>query len=110
MVLAVLSAYGGRSLSRRGPDSPAEAARAAVQADNTVVGLLGGVQGFQPLGSETGVGAGTETRVEARVVGGRDSGRMSADLDLVDGRWTVLRATFTLSDGTSIPVAGSAGR
>jgi hypothetical protein len=48
--------------------------------------------------------------VVALVVGGRDSGRMSADLDFVDGRWTVRRASCTLSDGTTIPVAGSAGR
>ena len=107
----MLEVYGGRSLSRRGPDSPAQAAHEVVQADNTVVGLVGGVEGFEPLVSETGGGTGSpRARVEARVVGGRDSGRMSADLVLVDGRWTVLRATFTLSDGTTIPVAGSAGR
>lgn len=107
----MLQAYGGRSLSRRGPDSPLYAAREAIQADNTIVGLVGGIEGFDLLTPEpVGPAPSGRARVAARVLGTRDSGRMIADLALDDGRWVVLEATFTLSDGTTIPVAGSAGR
>lgn len=110
-MFAVLHAYGGRSLSRRGPDSPEYAAREAIRADNTVVGLVGGIKRFDLIATEpVGPASSGRARVEARVLGSRDSGRMIADLALEDGRWAVREATFTLSDGTTIPVAGSAGR
>lgn len=111
VVLAVLSFYGKGSLSRREPDSPAAAARQLVQADNTVVGLVGGISAFEPVEVETWSAAGTASaRIEARVIGGSDSGRLVAELAQAMDRWTVRQATFTLSDGTTIPVAGSAGR
>lgn len=112
LVFVVLEVYGGRSLSRRGQDSPALAAREAVQADNTVVGVVGGIETFEALSVEFPEGTAAErARVEARIVGGRDSGRMVADLGRDErGRWTVRSASFTRSDGTTIPVAGSAGR
>jgi hypothetical protein len=49
-------------------------------------------------------------RLEARVVGARDSGRLIAELSQRQGAWAVRQATFTLSNGTTIPVTGSAGR
>jgi len=111
VVFGVLRMYGGRSLSRRAPDSPLVAAREAVQADNTVVGLVGGIEAFEQVAVDTpSSGAGSRARLEARVLGARDSGRLIADLAVQDGRWTVRHATFTLSDGTTIPVAGSSGR
>jgi hypothetical protein len=110
IVFAALQFYGGRSLAHREPDSPAFAARQAAQADNTLVGLLGGIVEFhvvdvqfQPTNADT-------AHVEARILGARDSGRLGADLSREDDRWRVRAATFTLSDGTTIPVAGSAGR
>ena len=111
VVLAVLSFYGKGSLSRRDPDSPATAARRMVQADNTVVGLIGGISAFEPVEVETWSAAGiAAARIEARVVGATDSGRLVAELEQGPDRWTVRQAKFTLSDGTTIPVAGSAGR
>jgi hypothetical protein len=111
VVLAVLSFYGKGSLSRRDPDSPTAAARRMVQADNTVVGLVGGISAFEPVEVETWSAAGiASARIEARVVGATDSGRLIAELEQGPDRWTVRQAKFTLSDGTTIPVAGSAGR
>jgi hypothetical protein len=110
-VLAALYLYGRGSLSRRGPDSPAAVAREMLQADNTVVGMIGGLQVFETL-EVTGnaVSDSPAAWIEARVLGARDSGRLTAELTLVGGRWTMRRARFTLSNGTTIPVAGSAGR
>lgn len=111
LVLAVLSFYGKGSLSRRDPDSPATAARRMVQADNTVVGLIGGISVFEPVEVETWSAEGiAAARIEARVVGASDSGRLVAELQRDTGGWTVRQAKFTLADGTTIPVAGSAGR
>ena len=111
IVIVVLSTYGKGSLGRRDPDSPDAAARQMVQADNTVVGLLGGISSFESLELEMWSAAGVPSaRLEARVVGARDSGRLIAELSQRQGTWAVRRATFTLSDGTTIPVAGSAGR
>ena len=109
-VLVVLSLYGRGSLNRRAPDSPAAVAREMLQADNTVVGIIGGLREFETLSvSESGVDP-PAARLEARVLGARDSGRLTAELTLEDDRWSIQRASFTLSDGTTIPVAGSAGR
>jgi hypothetical protein len=111
VVLAVLAIYGRGSLNRRDPDSPDAAARRMVQADNTVVGLVGGISSFEPLERKEWSAAGIPAaRLEARVVGARDSGRLVAELSQQRGAWVVHQATFTLSDGTTIPVAGSAGR
>lgn len=110
LVFGALQIYGVRSLARRQPDSPILAAREAAQADNTLVGLIGGVLEFRVEAAVPADSNGTSKRVDARVVGARDSGRMTADLARDDGRWRVLSAKFTLSDGTTIPVAGSAGR
>ena len=111
VVLAVLSFYGKGSLGRRDPDSPDAAARRMVQADNTVVGLVGGISSFEQLELEKWSANGVSTaRLEARVVGARDSGRLIAELSQRQGAWTVRKATFTLSNGTTIPVTGSAGR
>ena len=110
-VVVVLFSYGRGSVSRRGPDSPAAVARAMLQADNTVVGLIGGLREFETIAvTESGVADSRAARLQARVLGARDSGRLTAELVLEDGRWSMRRASFTLSDGTTIPVAGSAGR
>ena len=110
-VLVVLSLYGRGSLNRRAPDSPAAVAREMLQADNTVVGMIGGLREFETLAvTESAVTDSPAARLEARVLGARDSGRLTAKLTLEDGRWSINAATFTLSDGTTIPVAGSAGR
>jgi hypothetical protein len=110
-VLAVLILYGQGSLNRRGYDSPASAARETIQADNTIVGLIGAIREFEPLAlTENAMAEPPAARLEARVLGARDSGRLTAELSLEDGRWSMRYASFTLSDGTTIPVAGSAGR
>ncbi|HET6617339.1 MAG TPA: hypothetical protein VFH69_05975 [Gemmatimonadota bacterium] len=109
LVFAALEYYGTRAIARRSPDSAVVAARTAVQADNTVVGLIGGIDSFEPIDIERSDDA-DSARVEASVAGDRDHGRLVADLVREDGRWKIRTATFTLSDGTTIPVAGSTGR
>ena len=110
-VLVVLLLYGRESLTRREPDSPAAVARELVQADNTVVGMLGGIRTFETIAVTESGGADSSTAVvEARVLGARDSGLLVAELMLEEDRWSMRRASFTFSDGTTIPVAGSAGR
>ena len=110
-VLAVLLLYGRGSLSRRGPDSPTSVARETLQADNTVVGMLGGIREFETLAlTRSAVAESTAARLEARVIGARDSGRLYAELAIEGGRWSMRRASFTLSDGTTIPVTGTTGR
>ncbi len=110
-VLVVLFLYGQGSLDRRESDSPAAAARQTIQADNTVVGLIGAIREFETLAlSETALADPPAARLEARILGARDSGRLTAELTLEEGRWSMRHASFTLSDGTTIPVAGSAGR
>lgn len=110
VVFTAFEIYGRRAIAHRGPDSPVVAAREAIQADNTVVGLVGGIGTFETIDIEPGTSDSAAARLEARVLGARDSGRMIADMAIENGRWIVRRATFTLSDGTTIPVAGSAGR
>lgn len=110
-VLLVLLLYGRGSLSRRDPDSPAAVAREMLLADNTVVGMVGGIREFEPTTvTETTVADSLTAFVEARVIGARDSGRLRAELTVRGGRWRMGDAAFTFSDGTTIPVAGSAGR
>ena len=110
VVFAALQLYGGRSLARREPDSPALAARQAAQADNTLVGLLGGIVEFHVVDAPSSAANPDSAHVEARVLGARDSGRLRADLVRRDARWTVRQATLTLSNGTTIPVTGTSGR
>ena len=109
LVFAALEFYGTRAIARRGPDSAVVAARTAVQADNTVVGLIGGIDSFEPIAIGRSDDA-DSARVEASVAGERDHGRLVADLIREDGRWIIRTASFTLSDGTTIPVTGSTGR
>jgi hypothetical protein len=109
VVFAALELYGTRAIARRNPDTPIAAAREAVQADNTVVGLIGAIESFEPIALEESPSAET-ARVEARVVGRLGSGRLVAELEREAGRWTVEAASITLTDGTTIPVSGSAGR
>lgn len=110
IVFAGLQLYGDRTLARREPDSPGFAARQAAQADNTLVGLLGGIVEFHVVDVPPYASNPDSAHVEARVLGVRDSGRLRAELVRRDARWTVREATFTLSDGTTIPVTGSSGR
>lgn len=110
LVFAALQIYGGRSLSRREPDSPAHAAREAAQADNTLVGMLGGVLEYHVVAIGSPADSSLPATLEARIVGARDSGRLLADLAQEDGRWKVRSAVFTFADGRTIPIAGSAGR
>ena len=52
--------YGDRALEARGPDTPFAAARERIEADNTMVGLLGGIRRVEPLevvGAPAGAGA-----------------------------------------------------
>lgn len=104
-VFAVLQVYGGRAASRRAPDSATSALRETVQADNTLVGLLGGIHEIRVTRERAADDA--SARVEATIVGRRDSGRLVADLSIREGRWRVTSGSVTLSDGRTVPVAGS---
>lgn len=102
--------YGGRALEDRGPDTPFAAARERIAADNTLVGLLGGIRRVEPLkvvGENRAGGAGAS--VSALAVGSRDTARVYLDLDFETGRWTVVRASARLADGRRLPLDG-AGR
>ena len=110
-VLVVLVLYGWESMGRREPESPSTVAREMLQADNTVVGMVGAIRVFEVLAlTESAVEDFPTATLEARVLGTRDSGRFEAEVTFDAGRWSMRRANFTLSDGTTIPVAGSAGR
>lgn len=110
-VLVVLMLYGRESMGRRQPDSPATVAREMLQADNTVVGMVGGMRAFEVLTlTERAVDGSPTAALEARVLGTRDSGRFEVELTFEAGRWSMRRGSFTLSNGTTVPVAGSAGR
>lgn len=102
---------GGRVMAERPPDTPVTTVRTFVQADNTTVGLVGGIRSVRPLEvharEEHGVGT---SSVSAVVVGARDSGRLLADLEIVDGRWQVVRAAIVLSDGRRLPLATESAR
>lgn len=110
-VLVVLVLYGRESMGRRQPDSPSTVAREMLQADNTVVGMVGGMRAFEVLTlTERAVDGSPTAALEARVLGTRDSGRFEVELIFEAGRWSMRRGSFTLSNGTTVPVAGSAGR
>ena len=105
VAVAVLQIYGVRAASRHGPDSATAALRETVQADNTLVGLLGGIRELRVIEEQERDEA--SARLEATVVGSRDSGWLVADLSVREGRWRVRSASVTLSDGRRIPIAGS---
>lgn len=100
--------YGDRALEARGPDSPFEAARERIEADNTLVGLLGGIRRVEPVevvGENRSNGAGAS--VSALAVGSRDSARVYLDLAVEGARWTVVRASARLAGGGRLPLAGT---
>ncbi|MGH7563882.1 MAG: hypothetical protein ACREK5_05620 [Gemmatimonadota bacterium] len=100
--------YGERALETRGPDTPFQAARERIEADNTLVGFLGGIRRVEPLevvGENRSTGAAAS--VSALVVGSRDSARVYLDLAVEDDRWTVVRASARLSDGRRLPLDGT---
>ena len=100
--------YGGRALESRGTDTPVTAVRELVEADNTLVGVLGGIRRVEPievLGDLASEGAGAS--VSALVVGGRDSARVYVDLAVEGGRWVPLRSSALLPDGRRFPPEGS---
>ena len=102
--------YARHAMETRPPDSPGSAAETAVRADNTAVGLLGGVRrvvvrttdrrGDEGLASAT---------VVADVVGARDTATLRAELRGRDGRWYFADGTLEFPDGRSIPIRGSPG-
>ena len=67
--------------------------------------LLGGIRELRVIEEQEHDGA--SARLEATVVGSRDSGWLVADLSVREGRWRVRSASVTLSDGRRIPIAGS---
>ena len=100
----VFRVYGDRALEARGPDTPITVVRELVEADNTLVGLLGGIRRIEPIevvgdGGPEGPGA----SVSALVVGSRDSARVYVDLAVEDGRWVPLRTSAVLMDGRRLP-------
>lgn len=100
----VFRLYGNRALEARGPDTPVTAVRELVEADNTLVGLLGGIRRVEPIevvGDSGPEGAGVS--VSAVVVGGRDSARVYVDLAVEDGRWVPVRTSAVLTDGRRLP-------
>lgn len=103
-VATVLYVYSRQTAARRPPQTPVTASRAFLNRDNTVVGMLGGVEVFEPLRVE---GAGPARGIEARVLGARDSGRLYADLEFSEQKWEVRRAAFVISDGTRLPLRGT---
>lgn len=106
LAAVLFQVYSRHALDTREVPTPVTAARAFVSGDNTVVGLLGGVRDLVPERVEA---AGPSTRaLAAAVVGARDSGRLYADVEFVDQRWSVQRAVFVMSDGTLLPLTGDA--
>jgi hypothetical protein len=100
--------YGDRALEARGPDTPVTAVRELVEADNTLVGLLGGIRRVEPIEvvGDSGPG-GPGASVSALVVGSRDSARVYVDLAVEEGRWVPLRTSAVLMDGRRLPAQGS---
>ena len=101
---AVFRIYGDRALEARGPDTPVTAVRELVEADNTLVGLLGGIRRVEPIevvGDNRAEGAGVS--VSAVVVGSRDSARVYVDLTAEEGRWVPVRTSAVLADGRRLP-------
>ena len=108
LAYVVFRVYGDRALEARGPDTPVSAVRELVEADNTLVGLLGGIRRIEPIevvgdGGPEGPGA----SVSALVVGSRDSARVYVDLAVEEGRWVPLRTSAVLMDGRRLPAQRS---
>lgn len=108
LAYVVFRVYGDRALEARGPDTPVTVVRELVEADNTLVGLLGGIRRIEPIevvgdGGPEGPGA----SVSALVVGSRDSARVYVDLAVEDGRWVPLRTSAVLTDGRRLPPQSS---
>jgi hypothetical protein len=105
----VFRVYGGRALEARGPDTPVNAVRELVEADNTLVGLLGGIRRVEPIEvvGDTGPRGSGGASVSAVVVGGRDSARVYVDLAVEAGRWVPVRSSALLMDGRRLPPPGS---
>lgn len=107
VAITLIQLYGDRVMDHREPDSPVVAAREFVSSDNTVVGMLGGVQDVVPTEvkpiNQDGPAA---SAIAAQVTGLRQSGVLYADLEVVDDRWAVVRAAFVLSGGERLPLRG----
>lgn len=102
--------YARHAMETRPPDSPESAAGTAVRADNTAVGLLGGIREVVVRGSERSGDTGFATAtVVADVVGARDTATFRAELRGRDGRWFFADGTLAFPDGRSIPIRGSPG-
>ena len=108
LAYAVFRVYGDRAIEARGPDTPVTAVRELVEADNTLVGVLGGIRRMEPI-EVVGDGGpeGPSASVSALVVGSRDSARVYVDLAVEDGRWLPLRTSAVLMDGRRLPPQGS---
>jgi hypothetical protein len=103
-VLIALLLYSRQATDRTRADTPDGAARQFLQAHNTAIASLGGLREWSLEGEpnlDEGVAA-----VWAGVIGGRDSGRFYADLEIDEGRWTVRRAALVLAEGGRLPLAG----
>ena len=109
LAYTVFRIYGDRALEARGPDTPVTAVRELVEADNTLVGLLGGIRRVEPIevvGENATEGDGVS--VSAVVVGARDSARVYVDLAVEEGRWVPVRTSAVLADGRRLPPRGGA--
>lgn len=105
-VVFIVIMYGyGRRVGSRYRDTPDAVLAERIEADNTVVGLVGGVERVV-VTDEREIGE-DEVGLAARVLGARDSGRVYADLAERDDRWRVVRAAFVLSGGRRLPLEGS---
>lgn len=94
--------YGGRAMDERPPDTPLSAVRDFVRADNTAVGILGGIRTIDPIQVR---GEGPSGRaVSATVIGVRGQARIEATLEERGGRWIVTRAELRLPDGRRLPL------
>jgi hypothetical protein len=108
LVYAVFRLYGDRALEARGPDTPVTAVREMVEADNTLVGLLGGIRRIEPIEVVGDNGLEPDgVSVSAVVVGGRDSARVYVDLAVEGGRWVPIRSSAVLTGGRRVPPRSS---
>ncbi|HUP00772.1 MAG TPA: hypothetical protein VM737_04535 [Gemmatimonadota bacterium] len=96
--------YGQRAMDERPTDTPLSAARDFVRADNTAVGLLGGIREMRPV--EMRALGRSRVALSAIVIGARGRARLDADMELEDGRWRIARAALRFPDGRRFPLAG----
>ena len=105
-VLVVLLLYGRESLSHRQPDSPAAVAREMLQADNTVVGMVGAIRTFEPTSvTETTVADSSTALVEARVVGVQAEGADAMTRSFAARRPIDTERADTYADGIASRIA-----